>query len=246
MKGSWWNSPDEKFDVILFLSAIHYEARQRALLEKLANYLTPTGVLIIECGIAKTEGKAWEAVRRADGVVRRYPSVPMFYQELLKPYSPRLVGPSVMQQGDPVPRHVFHCYLREPTAFLVAGPTNAGKSTLAIGLAERNVPLLRTDRLLRGMERDPRYDWSPVAEVVRRLAARNLGDIGTAVAAECAREFVDLVMLEGPLEADLFCIEGEILRHKAVTDELMRRLRARRIRVWMVTPAADGGEPLPG
>lgn len=246
IQGSWWDLPNEKFDVILFLSAIHYEARQRVLLEKLANHLTPSGVLIIECGIANTEVKAWEAVRRADGVVRRYPSVSMFYQELLKPYSPRLVGPSVMQQGDPVPRHVFHCYLKESTALLVLGPTNLGKSTLALGLGERNIPLLRTDRLLRSMERNARYDWSPVAKVVRRLADRNLGDIGTAVAAECAGEFADLVMLEGPLEADLFCIEGEILRHEAVADELIRRLRERHIRAWVITPAAAGGESVPG
>src|SRR5512134_241970 len=41
--GSWWDLPDEKFDLILFLSAVHYEPRQRALFDKLLNHLTPTG-----------------------------------------------------------------------------------------------------------------------------------------------------------------------------------------------------------
>ena len=137
--GSWWDIPDETFDVILFLSAIHYEPEQRALLQKLAGHLTPTGVLVIECGIAGGQRKSWEAVKRGDGV-RRYPSMTMFTEELLKPYAVRSMGRSVLQGGDPVPRQVFHCYLRRSTALLFVGPSTTGKSTLTRDSAKRDVP----------------------------------------------------------------------------------------------------------
>jgi SAM-dependent methyltransferase len=238
IRGSWWDLPRGKFDVILFLSAIHYEPDQRALLERLAQALTPTGVLVLECGVAHSQAKTWQAVKRADDI-RRYPSFPMLLRELLKPYAGRLMGESVMQSGDPVPRYVFHCPLRRPTAMLVVGQGRAGKSTLAFDLEDRNIPLMRTDRLLGSLINDKRYAWSPAAEVVARLprtSPEHFGVIGKAVAAKCPKEFVDVIMREGPFETDIFCIEGEILRHASIMQELVRRLRDRNIRVWTVTP----------
>jgi hypothetical protein len=238
IRGSWWDLPNEKFDVILFLSAIHYEPKQRALLEKLAQHLTPTGVLVLECGVVQGQGKTWQAVKRADDI-RRYPTFPMLLRELLKPYAGRLMGASVMQGGDPVPRYVFHCPLRRSMALIVAGSGRSGKSTLAFDLEERNIPLVRTDRLLGGLLNDKRYGFSPVAEVVQalpRTSPPHYGVLGTSVAAQCPKEFVDVLMREAPLEADLFCIEGEILRHAAVSRELVRRLRAQGILPWLVSP----------
>jgi SAM-dependent methyltransferase len=233
--GSWWDLPDEKFDVIFFLSAIHYEPRQRALLEKLAGHLTPTGTLVLECGaIAGLHTKSWQTVRRADGV-RRYPTFPMLRLELLRRYAPRFMGESVMQSGDPIRRYVFHCQLREPMALLVSGHSDVGKSLLAGDLEERNIPVLQTDKLLSNLLKEPRYDWSPVVRIVRRKPFTNLAAIGRTVAVECPREFVDLILLEGPTEADLFCIEGEILRHDSIMKELVRRLREQGIKPWFVT-----------
>ena len=239
--GSWWDLPDEKFDVILFLSAIHYEDRQRDFLQKLAGHLTPEGTLIVECGVSGMSEVGWEAVKRHDGV-RRYPSLRMFTQELMKPYAVRLVGKSVAQKGDPVPRHVFHATRKQTMALLVAGPSRSGKSTLADDLGEYNIPLVHTDLLIAAIRDEARYDWSPVAKVVRRFGKGIplLGQIGAAIAAEAPREFVDILMLEGPIEADLFCIEGEIMRHAAVTDELSRRLREAGIRPWFIAPHREG------
>ena len=201
-------------------------------------------MLVLECGIAGGQRKSWEAVKRGDGV-RRYPTMTMFTEELLKPYAVRAMGASVLQGGDPVPRQVFHCYLRRSTALLFVGPSTTGKSTLTRDLAKRDVPLVCTDQLLGQILRDKRYDWSPAAEVVRRFPAQppvNYARIGRAVAEECPRDFVEILMLEGPCEADLFCIEGEILIHEPVMSELLRRLRARNIRPWLVEPHQAGAD----
>ena len=238
IRASWWDLPDEKFDVIFFLSAIHYEPRQRALLEKLAQHLTPTGVLVLECGVAPGQSKAWQAVKRADDI-RRYPTFPMLLRVLLKPYAGRMMGSSVMQGGDPVPRYVIHCPLRRSMALIVAGPGRTGKSTLAFELEDRNIPLIRTDRLLGGLLNDKRYAFSPAAAVVQalpRTVPPHYGVIGKAVAAQCPKDFIDVLMREVPLEADLFCVEGEILRHAALRKELARRLREQGVRTWFLSP----------
>ena len=125
-------------------------------------------------------------------------------------------------------------------ALLVSGHSNIGKSLLAADFEERNIPVMQTDRLLGNLirDKDKRYDWSPAARIVQKQAGTNLAAIGRTVATECPKEFVDLILLEGPTEADLFCIEGEILRHASIMDELVRRLREQNIKPWFVT-----GEP---
>lgn len=237
--GTWWDIPAGTFDVIFFLSAIHYEPRQRALLQKLASHLTPTGTLVLECGVSANPGKAWDAIKRADGV-RRYPTMALLCEELLKPFAVRAAGPSVSQEGDTMPRRVFHCSLRESVAMLVIGPSHVGKTTLTRDLGARDVPVISTDRLLGQILRDKRYSWSPVAAVVGRFPAKppvNFGRIGAAVAAECPDAFAEIIMTEAPFEADLVCIEGEILRNDAVRNALVDRLRAQNVRPWLLTPS---------
>jgi SAM-dependent methyltransferase len=239
LQGSWRDLPDERFDVILCLSALDGEPDLRALFGALAQALTPTGVLVLDCGVARGPGRRWQVVQRA-GRLRRYPTFPLLLRELLKPYAGRLVGPSALRLGDRVPRYVFHCPLRRATALLVTG--GAGGSMLALDLAERDVPLLSTDALVGSLHADPRYAWSPAAAAAKLPlpatgGAERVAAAGAAVAAAAPAAFVDLLLREAPVEAATFCITGEILRHAAVRAELVRRLRARGIRVWTVSPA---------
>ena len=243
LQGSWRDLPDERFDVILCLSGLEREPDQRALFRRLAQALTPSGVLVLDCGVARSPGRSWQVVKRGQRL-RRYPSFTMLLRELLKPYAGRLMGPSAVRLGDRVPRHVFHCPLRRATALLVAG--HAGTPTLALDLAERDLPLLSTDALLGSLREDARYAWSPAAAALAGLprlgpgaaGAEALAAAGAAVAAAAPAAFVDLLLGEAPVEADTFCVAGEILRHAAVRAELVRRLRDRGIRVWTVGPAA--------
>jgi SAM-dependent methyltransferase len=235
IEGSWWDIPDERFDVIFFLSAIHYEPEPAALLRKLADHLTPTGTLVLECGIAPGKGRAWKDVRRADGI-RSYPTHDALVDEVALPFAVRLVGPSVPQKGDPVPRRVYHCGPKGGMALIVTGPTRSGKSTLADDFRRHDIPLVHTDLLLGEiLAGKPRPD-SRLSTVVQRFptGVPLLGKIGQAVANECPEEFVEMLIGRCPLGADLFCIEGDILRHDAIVHALTRALRAREVRPWFV------------
>lgn len=72
---SWWELPNERFDVILFLSAIHYERDQKSLLQLLLQHLEPNGTLILECGVAPGNEHAWHTVNRSLGPTR-FPTSP--------------------------------------------------------------------------------------------------------------------------------------------------------------------------
>jgi len=243
-QGSWWDLPEERFDVILLLSAIHYEPDQAALLAMLAKRLAPGGTLVLECGVSRRGGKAWQTVVRGDGP-RRFPTHALLVEELADPFACRWVGPSVPQRGDPVPRRVYHCVPKAGTVLLVAGPGRVGKSTLAGELERRGIPLVRTDRVLGAVLRDARFDGTPLAGTVRRFSAEHpvhFGRIGDAVAAERPAELVAALLAELPPGASVASIEGEILRHAAILDPLSRALRERGLRPWVI--AAQRPSPL--
>jgi SAM-dependent methyltransferase len=234
--GSWWDLPEERFDVILLLSAIHYEPDQAGLLAVLADRLNPGGTLVLECGISRRPGKAWQTVTRGDGE-RSFPTHALFVEDLARPFACRLIGASVWQRGDPIPRRVYHCVPKAGTVILVAGPGRVGKSTLANELARHGIPLVSTDRLLHAVLRDPRFDGTPLAATVRRFPAEppvHFGRIGDAVAAERAADFVAALLAELPQEAAVASIEGEILRHRSIADPLSRALRERGLRPWVI------------
>jgi SAM-dependent methyltransferase len=237
-QGTWWDIPDETFDVILLLSAIHYEPDPAALLDRLAGHLAPGGTLVIECGISSRPGKRWQDVTRVDGKVR-YPTQPLFVEAIAAPFATRFVGKSIPQKGDPISRRVFHCSRKEGTVLLVTGRGRTGKSALSREFRRLEIPVLTTDTVLGALLRERRFDGSPLAATVRRVAGEppvHFGRIGNVVAAERPGEFAALLLDEMPRGPDLVCIEGEILRHRSVSDPLVAGLRARRLRPWRIAP----------
>lgn len=126
---SWETLPDERFDVILLASALHYADDQPALIRALVERLTDDGVLILEMGIVSAGRAEWRRVKR--GIDERlFPTMPMLRKELAG-YAWKWMGPSVRQDGDPVPRHVVHVCRRRPMAYLLMQPPGYGKSSLA-------------------------------------------------------------------------------------------------------------------
>jgi SAM-dependent methyltransferase len=239
VQASWWNLPDEKFDVILFLSAIHYEPEPKKLLDKLSGHLTDDGVLVLECGVKGGPGKKqWHVVPRWDGA-KRYPSLDLLRRELLSQYAVRWIGPSVSQAGDPVPRYVFHCKLRRPVAMVIAGASHAGKSALAHELLEHGLPHYDSDSALRKLLTQDETSGLPLArELLRKFGKggpENLALVGRHIVdANLRDEFVAFLLKEVPAEAGLFVIEGEVFRHKEVQTTLFAQLAKAGIRAWLV------------
>lgn len=128
----WTRLPDERFDVILLASALHYAEDQVALIEALVQRLSDDGVLVLELGIVPSRRAEWRKVER--GIDHRlFPSMPML-RKVLAGHAWKWMGPSITQAGDPVPRHVIHVCRRRPVAYLLMQPPGFGKSSLASGL----------------------------------------------------------------------------------------------------------------
>ena len=221
MHGSWWEVPDEKFDLILFLSAIHYESEQKRLLDFLASRLKPEGTLVLECGVVEDTqwhtAPAWRAIERHDGL-KRYPTLAYLKEHLLSKYAVRVTGPSVLQRGDPVPRTVFHCVLRRPLVLLIGGNSMVGKTALADQFRGGGILCYSTDRLFWRLVNDELYYRSNLSHWLREfmgaerswvVASRAIVDHGRQ------KEFAELIGAELPDEGvPIFALEGEALCHE--------------------------------
>lgn len=142
---SWWNIPDEKFDVIMFLSAIHYEKNQKLLLNHLKTRLKADGMLILECGVIRDDwDEKWHVIERHDGFVS-FPSWGLLVNQILEDFAVRDVGQSVMQPGDPVPRYVFHCRHLKPTVIFLGGNSLSGKTILSREFRKKGVRVINLD-----------------------------------------------------------------------------------------------------
>ena len=157
----WNHLPEERFDVILLASALHYAEDQPGLVDRLVGMRAPDGLLVLELGIASSPKAEWTRIKR--GIDERYfPSMPKV-REFLSDYAWKWMGKSVPQAGDPVGRHVIHVSRRRPVAYLLMEPPGYGKSSIARHLfLPAGVPVVSGDELL-----------SEVAEG-KRTAARKL------------------------------------------------------------------------
>lgn len=137
--------PDRKFDFVLLLSALHYIDEPAKLMQKIRKVLNEDGSLILEIGLAPTkQGKTiGRALRSIDE--RFFASPDLLKGIWLKDYSVRSVGPSVRQEGDPLPRYVFHCSLIKTNVLFIRGNGGIGKTSLATQFMDK--PVISVDEL---------------------------------------------------------------------------------------------------
>lgn len=128
LQQSWESLPEGPFDVIILLSALHYAEDQTALIHRLMASLADDGLLILELGMAPGTEDEWVRVRR-DIDERAFPTRKKLGNEL-KDYAWKLIGHSVAQAGDPLPRYVVHVRKLKPYAWLLMQDPGSGKSTI--------------------------------------------------------------------------------------------------------------------
>ena len=220
LSNSWWSLPDEKFDLILFLSAIHYESRQRELLDYIALHLKPDGLLILEAGVEfNWSDKDWKLVQRHDGILR-FPTLGLLADDLLQRYVVRTMGPSVRQTGDPQDRHVLHCRLKKPTVLCIAGASGTGKSSFSRLLAVRGLRTIHTDVLVGMIGHQTSGFTGGFFEFIRdKMKEQDIFQFMKQVAAAGKQKDLAKILANTlSKDSDLTVIEGYCFSDKAVLD----------------------------
>lgn len=229
---SWDNLPEEEFDVVLLLSALHYEPRPRDLLSRVRDRLSDDGVLILECGVVMAPGTETRWIQRGVGAVQ-HPTWDMLLHRYLEGYSVRHIGRSVDQAGDPIVRHVFHCRKYKPIVLLIGGEGDSGKTTLARELAGKTSSLVRVDTIIRSLEQAPLTD-TPLLECLHSLRDSGITDIGQIIE-EVRRQglgaqLAAVIVRHIPLDERLTIVEGYGLVEEVLA-QLNERLKSTCV-VW--------------
>lgn len=148
---SWDDFHEDDFDVVILLSALHYAKDQQAMLAKIAGLLKPDGLFVLEGGAIANPKNNWTSIIRGrpphtDMV--EYPTPRHMFDMLSEHFAPRDKGKSVMQPGDMIPRHVWHCPKLRRMLLTIGAPSNYGKTTFAFTLQSKGIPLIDVDVLL--------------------------------------------------------------------------------------------------
>ncbi len=149
----WEEMGQQQYDVILCLSAIHYADDYQRFIDAIMQRLDKNGVFVLELGIAPGDEAVFVPVERHISETAtdccNFPTRAML-QQLLQPYVYKLIGPSVPQAGDPLPRHVYHVMHRKPHAVLLMDEHYAGKSSIAEAILKPEIRKIRGDSLYYG------------------------------------------------------------------------------------------------
>lgn len=236
---SWAALPDGPFDIILLSSALHYESRPLILINNIHDILADDGLFILEAGAVPkiTKDKLWIPVDRGQDT-RLYPTLPLLIEDLLANFAVRIVGRSVNQSGDPVPRFVFHCRKFERVALVAPGPSGIGKTTLAIEFSRKAIERFSTDAVLEEMLQNNLITPNRVINFIRKnfvcssinVLIKTLTDNGMA------DEFANLLFTMMPKESRMIFIEGFALNPPEIYEPFCRLLKMNKFRVWKVSP----------
>jgi SAM-dependent methyltransferase len=235
---SWASLPGGPFDVILLASALHYERDPGALIDRVADALSPDGVFVLELGVAPLSSREMILVqrRRLDVWV---PTEPYLLEVLLRRFACRRVAKPQIVSGDPTPRSVYHCTLRRPTVLLLRGPSKQGKSTAARLFGGQSEKTISVDRFMVRLmvSAFPHDDFQRfmVANRERRLA-NTYADID---AQGWTDAFAQLLSLAVAPSDDRVIIEGFLSDLQATA--LVKALGSRAI-VWDATRRMEGME----
>ena len=150
----WMSLGEKKYDVILFLSALHYADDQKKTLDFLMRRLNPRGLLVLELGVASGDTSTFVSVQRSIDT-RLFPTQAKV-REMLDDYAYKIIGPSARQAGDPLPRYVYHVSKKLPLAVLLLDQHYAGKTSTIRALFKENLRVLSGDSIIYRLCREMR------------------------------------------------------------------------------------------
>lgn len=154
----WENLPEEKFDVVLLLSSLHYADNQQKLVADIMQRVHENGLFILECGILSGETAEFRKVTR--GIDERYFPTSGMIKKMLENYAFRIAGNSVAQSGDPVKRFVVHIKHKKGVCLLIGGAPWSGKTTLSMILANQGSRVMQLDTIMAHFIRSFPDNWS--------------------------------------------------------------------------------------
>ena len=230
---SWDTLPDEKFDIILLLSALHYAEDQKATIRMLTERLAPNGVLVLECGVVDEEHSALVNVARAVDAA----TFPTFgkMKEWLAPYAWKLMGPSVQQRGDPIPRKVFHVQTFKREVILLLGSGHTGKTTFARILAAPGIPNIMIDDHVRVFY-NTRLNGSKLASIIRaHYDGQRIDQLYKQIVAEDALDELtdDIAGALDVINAPVTVVEGALGDDLTIRKRVAKRLEDRGYFIWL-------------
>lgn len=202
--------PAGPFDLVMWCSAMHYDADPARMFARIADILSPTGLFVLECGVAPSGGREMVLVaRHSDNCW--YPTHEFLHRALEQRFVPVRVAAPEATQGDPVPREAFQCRLRLPTVIVLredtrdvlgdaAGPLYA-TATKAIDIGAFLTRLARAqfahDPVVALLQAYPQAD--DVGERLRIIDAAELTGQWADLLARAVAPSDKLVLLDGPL-----------------------------------------------
>lgn len=145
----WDSLPEGPFDLVLWTSAMHYELDPQKVLNSIMKILTPTGTLILECGVQHSSNmKEMKYILRHDAGLW-YPTFTLIENMLIKAgLKFRKVSEGELIGTDPVPRLAFHCKKKLPIVMLITESSNLGKSVLAHQLYPAATKVISLDHFI--------------------------------------------------------------------------------------------------
>jgi hypothetical protein len=241
--GSWWELPEESFDVILMASGLHYEKDPLGLCRRIGLHLAPGGVFVLECGVVTDwVSPAWIEAQRWD-CAPKYPTLALLRDYILQDFAVRHVGHSVVAPGDPVARHIFHCQPYSPAVLVVRGPTGTGKTVLSTELGKHGLPVVDVDQIMFAIASNTTGHAGGVFDFIRtQYHAERVASLYLEITANesYARQLASHVSGFLPEYVRACVLEGAILQDRAFLGLVSQLAAARGFRVWSVT--ADPGE----
>lgn len=231
---SWDYLPQEKFDVIIMLSALHYEKNPKELLNRIYNHLSDDGLFVLETGVSHEPIKRWIEVPRGVGSVL-YPSYDLLINTLLGEFAARQIGKSVDQKGDPLSRYVFHCRKWNPVCVVLSGKSGVGKSNIERRLSNQGCTVISTDALLWRAKNFPIEVSSKVfAEYIKKIHPTQIDKWVNRVKDKVLSDAIaDYLLLSLPKEDGIVFVEGYVFENKLIRDSFLKKAKAKKWKIWL-------------